>query len=158
MKHQDITAPAAKTAMLIRKPIAQVFEAFINPEITSQFWFTQSTGKLEEGKEIEWTWEMYQVTVLVQVKKIEPNKRIVIDWGNYQNMTTVEWTFESLGDQETYVSIVNSGFQGNQDELIAQIGDSTKGFTFLLAGLKAFLEHSIQLNLVADAFPKGRSI
>ena len=36
--------------MLIRKPIEDVFEAFITPEITTNFWFTKSTGKLEEGK------------------------------------------------------------------------------------------------------------
>ncbi|CEJ69228.1 hypothetical protein BN1195_01525 [Chryseobacterium oranimense G311] len=36
--------------MLIRKPVEDVFEAFINPEITTKFWFTKSTGKLEEGK------------------------------------------------------------------------------------------------------------
>jgi hypothetical protein len=32
--------------------------------------------------------------------------------------------------------------------------DATGGFTLLLAGLKAYLEHRIQLNLVADKFPK----
>lgn len=47
--------------MLIRKPIQEVFEAFINPEITTNFWFTKSTGKLEEGKTITWEWEMYGV-------------------------------------------------------------------------------------------------
>ncbi|WP_232816228.1 hypothetical protein [Chryseobacterium capnotolerans] len=36
--------------MLIRKPIEDVFEAFINPEVTTNFWFTKSTGKLEEGE------------------------------------------------------------------------------------------------------------
>jgi hypothetical protein len=31
--------------------------------------------------------------------------------------------------------------------------DSTGGFSFLLAGLKAFLEHGLELNLVADHNP-----
>lgn len=30
----------AKTEMLIRRPVAEVFEAFIEPEITTKFWFT----------------------------------------------------------------------------------------------------------------------
>jgi hypothetical protein len=54
------------------------------------------------------------------------------------------------------LTIVNSGFQGSTSELMAQISDSTKGFTFLLAGLKAWLEHGIQLNLSLDAFPGGK--
>jgi uncharacterized protein YndB with AHSA1/START domain len=145
--------PSAKTAMLIRKPIAEVFEAFVNPEITQRFWFTKSTGKLEAGKQLVWTWEMYHVSVPVTVKKMIKNESILIEWGNGPSLSTVEWTFKSFGDQATYVNIVNNGFQGDQAALIAQISDSTKGFTFLLAGLKAWLEHGIQLNLTADAFP-----
>jgi len=43
-------APVAKAVMLIRKPVAEVFEAFVDPEITRRFWFTKSTGRLETGK------------------------------------------------------------------------------------------------------------
>jgi hypothetical protein len=31
--------------------------------------------------------------------------------------------------------------------------DSTEGFTLVLAGLKALLEHGVKLNLVSDRFP-----
>ena len=41
------------------------------------------------------------------------------------------------------------------DELVKQVTDSTQGFSLVLAGLKAFLEHGIRLNLVADRFPEG---
>ena len=44
--------------MLIRKPIAQVFEAFVNPEITTKFWFTKSSGRLALGKKVRWDWEI----------------------------------------------------------------------------------------------------
>jgi hypothetical protein len=53
------------------------------------------------------------------------------------------------------VTIVNSGFAGDADELVQQALDSKGGFTWVLAGAKAWLEHGIELNLVADAFPKG---
>jgi hypothetical protein len=33
--------------------------------------------------------------------------------------------------------------------------DSTQGFSLMLAGLKAFLEHGVRLNLVGDRYPKG---
>lgn len=35
------------------------------------------------------------------------------------------------------------------------VADSTQGFTLLLAGLKAWLEHGVQLNLTLDRYPKG---
>jgi hypothetical protein len=44
---------------------------------------------------------------------------------------------------------------GSGDELVKQAADSTQGFTLVLAGLKALLEHNIRLNLVADRYPKG---
>jgi uncharacterized protein YndB with AHSA1/START domain len=152
---KENNANFAKAEMLIRKPVSDVFEAFINPVITTKFWFTKSTGKLVVGKKVEWTWEMYNHTVSVFVKSIEPNKTIIIEWGNYDERTTVEWTFKQLGEDSTFVSIINSGFTGEIEQLISQIRDSTEGFTMVLAGLKAYLEHGIQLNLIADRFPKG---
>jgi len=148
--------PVAKAAMLIRKPPAEVFEAFIEPAITTKFWFTKSTGRLEPGKHIKWTWEMYNVSTDVQVKEIELNKRIVLDWGNAGEMTTVEWIFEPLENDKTYVTITNSGFHGNGDNVVNAALDSKGGFTWVLAGAKALLEHNIELNVVADAFPKGK--
>ena len=144
----------AKAEMLIRNPIEIVFEAFINPEITTKFWFTKSSGKLEEGKETEWTWEMYNHSVSVRTKMIEQNKKITIEWGNHDEISIVEWTFKNLGEAGTFVSIINSGFQGETEKLISQIRDSTEGFALVLAGLKAYLEYNIQLNLVPDRFPK----
>ena len=156
MEYLQLTqVPMTKTGMLIRKPVAEVFEAFINPDITTKFWFTKSSGRLEEGKQAQWDWEMYQISIPVSAKTIEPNKRIVITWPGYSSLTTVEWEFAPQEDGTTFVRITESGFTGDGDELVKQVTDSTQGFTLVLAGLKALLEHNIQLNLVADRYPKG---
>ncbi|MFN8493753.1 MAG: SRPBCC domain-containing protein [Caldilineaceae bacterium] len=146
-------APVAKAAMLIRKPVADVFAAFVDPAITTQFWFTKSSGKLEAGQQVEWTWEMYNVSTKVDVKVIEPNQRILIEWGGPDAPTTVEWIFTPRADNTTFVSITNRGFQGAEDEIVQQALDSTGGFTLVLAGAKALLEHNTRLNLVGDRFP-----
>jgi len=156
MNNLELTeAPIAKTAMLIRRSARDVFEAFVDPSITTRFWFTKSTGRLEPGKHVTWTWEMYDVSAEVEVKEIEPNKRIVIDWGNRGEMTTVEWVFTPYEDDKTYVTITNSGFKGDGDKVVRDALDSKGGFTWVLAGLKALLEHDIELNAIADAFPPG---
>jgi uncharacterized protein YndB with AHSA1/START domain len=147
--------PVAKTGMLIRRPVVEVFEAFINPDITTKFWFTKSSGKLEESKQVQWEWEMYDISIPVNVQAIEPNKRILITWPGYSSLTTVEWEFEPQADDTTFVRITESGFTGDGDELVKQVTGSTAGFSLVLAGLKALLEHRVQLNLVADRFPKG---
>jgi len=44
--------PVAKAEMLIRKPIDEVFEALVDPAITSLFWFTNGSGRLVEGSTV----------------------------------------------------------------------------------------------------------
>ena len=144
-----------KTGMLVRKPVAEVFEAIVNPDIITRFWFTRSSGRLETGKQVQWEWEMYGFSVPVTVKSVEPPRRIVIEWPGEKGLTTVEWLFTPYQEDSTFVGITNSGFTGDGDELVKQAMDSTQGFSLVLAGLKAFLEHGIELNLVADRYPKG---
>ncbi|HET9826195.1 MAG TPA: SRPBCC family protein [Chitinophagaceae bacterium] len=142
----------AGAQMLIRKPVEQVFEAFIDPAITKNFWFTSGSGRLEPDKRITWKWEMYNVSTAVVVKELEKNRRILIEWG--EPHTKVDFNFQRLIDGSTYVTIRNYGFDKTGDELIEVIRDSTGGFTTVLDGLKAFLEYNINLNLVADKYPK----
>src|SRR5687768_17497924 len=146
------SAHSVETQMLIRKPIAQVFEAFIDPSITRNFWFTKGSTKLEAGKTVVWEWEMYGVSTKVSVKEIVNNKLIRVEWD--EPPTTVEFIFKALSDSNTYVVIRNYGFEQTGDELLNVIKDATGGFTTVLDGLKAFMEHGIHLNLVPDKFPK----
>ena len=150
-------APIANTGMLIRKPVGDVFEAFANPAITTKFWYTKGSGRLDAGAQLQWEWEMYGVSIAVTVKIIEPNRRIVIEWPGQNGPTTVEWLFTPQQDGATFVSITEAGFTGEKDEILKQVSGWTEGFTLVLAGLKALLEHDIKLNLVADRFPKGIS-
>jgi len=144
-------APIAKAQMLIRKPVAEVFEAFVDPAITTKFWFTKSSGGLELGKQIRWDWEMYGASAQVTVKAVEQNTRILIEWDDPP--CPVEWQFTPRADNTTLVSISNWGFTGSEDEVVAKAIDSMGGFTSVLAGLKALLEHNVVLNLVADHHP-----
>jgi uncharacterized protein YndB with AHSA1/START domain len=149
---EDKNLKCSEAQMLIRKPVEQVFEAFIDPSITKNFWFTKGSGKLEVGKTITWEWEMYNVSTKVIVKEILKNKKIMIDW--WEPATSVDFNFKTLSDDSTYVSIKHYGFSQIGDELLEVIKDSTGGFTTVLAGLKAYLEHNIKLNLIEDKYPK----
>lgn len=147
--------PVAKAAMLIRRPVSEVFEAFVNPDVTTKFWFTKGSDRLEAGKTVEWEWEIYGISIPVKVLAIEPNRRILVEWPGYSSVTTVEWIFRPLPDGTTFVEITNAGFEGDGDTLVKHATDSTSGFALVVAGLKAYFEHGIQLNLVRDRFPKG---
>lgn len=92
---------------------------------------------------------MYGVSAELDVKQLEQNNRILI---NFDDDTTVEWIFTPR-TEGTFVTIINAGFKGSPNEIVNQVIDSTGGFTIVLCGLKAFLEHNIILNLVSDKFP-----
>jgi uncharacterized protein YndB with AHSA1/START domain len=147
--------PVTETGMLIRRPVADVFEAILNPEITTKFWFTRSSGRLEVSRPVRWDWEMYDVSIQVTPKAIERNRRIVIEWPGYSGPTTVEWTFAAQTDDTTFVRVTESGFTGTGDQLVKFVADSTQGFALMLAGLKALLEYGIRLDLDRDRYPKG---
>ena len=136
--------------MLIRKPIQEVFDAFINPEITTNFWFTKSTGKLEEGKTIIWEWEMYDAKSEVKVLQIIPNQLIKTEWGLFSN--NVDYEFKEMG-KGTLVIIKSYGYSETGEDLLSVINDNTGGFTTVLDGCKAYLEHGINLRLIEDKFP-----
>lgn len=136
--------------MLIRKPINEVFETFINPEITAHFWFTKSTGKLEEGKITTWTWEMYNVSSDVKTLEIIPNQLIKTIWGNPSN--NVDYKFKDM-ENGTLVIIKSYGYKEEGEDLLKVINDNAGGFTTVLDGCKAYLEHGINLNLIKDKFP-----
>jgi len=148
-------SPVAKAEMLIRRPVADVFEAFVNPDITAGFWFTKGSGRLEPGKQLRWDWEMYDFSLQIKVKAVEPNARIVIEWPGEGAPSQVEWTFTPRPDSTTFVSIKHTGFSGDPDAMVREAIGSTEGFTLVLAGLKGLLEHEVSLNLVSDRFPDG---
>ena len=142
--------PVARATMLIHRPVEEVFNAFIDPSVTTKFWFSRSSGPLKVGETITWYWDHYEVSGEVLVKAIEKNQRIQIEWP-----TPVEWQFTSQDDDKTFVSIVASGFTGSDDEKVEQALDSTEGFNLVISACKALLEHGIQLNLVTDKCPKS---
>jgi uncharacterized protein YndB with AHSA1/START domain len=154
---EDLTAiheePSARAQMLIRKPTEEVFDAFVEPTATTIFWLIKSSGKLEPGRIFRLDWEMYGASAQIDVKAVEKYQQILIGWSGNGATTSVEWLFTSRGDNTTLLRISNWGFEGSDEEKVEQAKDSKGGFTLVLAGLKALLEHNVILNLVADQYP-----
>ncbi|MDO1559584.1 SRPBCC family protein [Brevundimonas sp. 2R-24] len=142
-------APVASAGMLIRKPVDEVFEAFVDPTITTRFWFSRGSGRLAPGAVVRWDWEMYGAGSDVRVKALEPDRRILIDW-DLDAPTEVEWRFEARG-KHTWVTVTNRGFHG--EDPVAEALDSAGGFALVLAGAKIWLEHGIAPGFVEDRHP-----
>jgi uncharacterized protein YndB with AHSA1/START domain len=150
--------PTVKVGMLIRKPPGEVFQAVVDPDITTRFWFTRSSGKLTPGATVRWHWEMYDASATVRVKEVEDDRRLVFDWGDGAESTTVEFRFTPWEDDATYVEVTESGLRGDGDEVLTRAAGSTGGFTIALCALKALLEHGVALTAVGDRYPKASDL
>jgi len=96
---KNLNSVDVQAQMLIRRPVADVFEAFVNPQITTKFWFTKSSGRLELGKKVRWDWEMFGVGDVLTVKEFEENRRILVEWDN--DPTAVNMGVRTISFEDT---------------------------------------------------------
>lgn len=149
----DVTKmPKVHQQMLIRAPVDQVFRAIQDPAMTRRFWFSRGSGPLEAGRRVRWDWEMYGRGFDAEVLEVEFERLIVVDWSAHGG-TRIAFRFEPRSPDTTMVVIEVSGFEGPQ--ACANAIDSSGGFAFVLAALKALLEHGIELNVVPDNAPEA---
>lgn len=151
---QLTTPPSTNVGLLIRRPAHHVFEALADPSITTRFWYTKSSGRMTQGADLKWEWEMYDVSTTIHVEAVEPDRLIRFKWAMYDkdSPSTVEFRIIPYHDDTAYVKVSETGYTGDADNQVKRALESTGGFTFLLSALKAALEHDVTLTLVRDAF------
>ena len=149
---ETMTLPKVHQQMLIRRPATEVFHAIVDPAVASRFWFSRGSGPLAPGAHVRWEWEMYGGSAEVDVREFETDRRLLLDWTGGGG-TRIDWRFEPRGNDTTMVIIDVTGFSG-RDACDLAI-DSSGGFAFVLAGLKALLEHGVDLNVVPDKAPEA---
>ena len=149
MNYQNLSA---KATTRIRKPPSQVFAAFADAGFMSKFWFFRRDDGLKEGETISWFMGDGEdaVSFDVRVEKLLWPSTIVIAWERDGAVTHVTWTLEETASGDTILTIVESGFAGSDDAIVEQALDSTGGFNQVLIAAKAFIEHGVEMNVVAD--------
>src|SRR5690554_2379821 len=142
-----------KTAIQIQKPIGEVFEAIVNPEKMTQYFISESTGRLEEGKEVKWKWaEFPEVESVVNNIKIEKDRTVSFDW---DTDTTVTISLKEQADKSVVARIIEGEKELDENNL-KWYGGNTEGWANFLACLKAYLEHGINLRIGAFEFMRNR--
>jgi len=138
-----------KVSAHIARPVSEVFEAVADPAKLSGYFTTGGAkGRLETGATVYWDFHDFPGAFPVEVKSVEPNSRIVLNWaaedrdGAYP--TTVVMTFEALEDGRTLVTIAESGWRKTPEGLAASYGNC-QGWMQMLCALKAYLEYGVNL-------------
>jgi uncharacterized protein YndB with AHSA1/START domain len=151
-----------RVAARIAKPVHEVFEAVADPAILSRYFTTGGAqGRLETGATVTWDFHDFPGAFPVEVVEVVPDAKIVLKWaaseGDPPNLpevdarergtgyqTTVTMTFSSLDDGRTLVEVAEEGWRETEGALKASYGNC-QGWAQMLAALKAWLEHGINL-------------
>jgi uncharacterized protein YndB with AHSA1/START domain len=136
---------ALSAEMLIRKPAAEVFNAFVDPRIIEKFWLKSASGPLEKGAKVDWEFMVPGARDTITVTEIIPDK--VIGW-RWSDGTAVELGFHHHERTATRISVTDSAF-GDGNELSHAL-DAMQGFTIVLCDLKCLLETGQSGNMVRD--------
>ncbi|MEC9471411.1 MAG: SRPBCC family protein [Pseudomonadota bacterium] len=138
----------------ISKPVAEVFEAVVDPAQLSEFFTTGGArGRIETGAEVTWDFHDFPGAFPVLVQEVVPNEKVVLQWeagDDARTWTTVTITFQELEDGRTYVRINEFGWPGTETGLKSCLGNC-EGWTGMLCAMKVWLENGIRLR---DGFYK----
>lgn len=131
----------------IARPVAEVFEAVVNPKQLSAYFTTGgASAPLAEGATVLWKFGDHPGEFPVRVSRLVPNARIEFGWdaeeGGYQ--TQVVMTFEPLPDGGTLVRVAESGWRATPAGLRSSYMNCW-GWSQMLCCLKAWIEHGINL-------------
>lgn len=137
----------ARAEMLIRKPAEQVFEALVRPDLLTQYWLASATGPLVLGAEVDWEFLVPGATERVSVTAFDKPQRLAFTW--LGGGLTVDMQLRAVGSESTAVSVEVGGFQDGE-RVLAQVVDTTEGFSIVLCDLKALLETGRAAGLVRD--------
>jgi uncharacterized protein YndB with AHSA1/START domain len=139
--------PLAKIELLIRRPAADAYRAFVEPEILTKFWLARASGPLSPNGRVRWDFLVAGAAATLEVRSMTENQHIATAW---DDDTTIDFSFSELEPGLTLVRVIQAGFPGSPEEAVAKALDATQGFTIVLCELKARLEQNIALNAVRD--------
>jgi len=138
----------AKASIQIQKPIEEVFEGIINPEKMTNYFISESTGRMETGKELTWKFPEFEDRFTIKDIKTEINHSVSFVW---DPETVVTIILEAQPDKSTVVKVTEDGKEFNEENLKWAIGN-TEGWANFLACMKAYLEYGIHLRKGAFDF------
>lgn len=146
-----MTPIVAKASIQIRKPIAEVFEAIVDPAQMKHYFISEGSGRLASDKTVMWKFPEFEETFPVTGKVIQPSVYISFDWSGGATNMLVEIFLAPFEAHYTVVRILEKQMDATQEGIQQAIGQ-TEGWANFLACLKAYLEYNINLRQGAFDF------
>ncbi|MGB3453906.1 MAG: SRPBCC domain-containing protein [Moheibacter sp.] len=140
----------ARASLQIQKPVEEVFEAIVNPQIMTKYFISESSGRMETGKELFWEFGDFPGKFPVKVTEVQSNSMVSFVW---DEETIVRIILEEQTDKSTVVTITEGEKELSEKNLEWLIGN-TFGWGNFLDCMKACLEYGVQLRKGAFDFMK----
>lgn len=141
----------SNAAIQIQKPIEEVFEGIVNPAHMTNYFISESNGRLDSGRELIWKFPEFPDKFPITDILVETNRSISFVW---DPETVVKITLEKLLDNSTIVRVNENGKELTADNLKWAL-DNSGGWANFLACMKAYLEYGIQLRKGAFDFMRN---
>lgn len=130
----------------IRKPVAEVFDAVVNPKKLTGYFTKTASGPMTEGSTVMWSFVEFPGEFPVKVRQVVQDSKLVFNWeseeGGYD--TTVEMEFKPLDDKNTMVLIREHGWKESPKATELAMKNHT-GWMHMVCSMKASLEYGINL-------------
>lgn len=149
----DINNLEIKCALQIQKPIHEVFEAIVNKDEMSHYFISESTGNMEESKELLWKFPEFDIEYPIRVGKIIKDNYISYYWQMDNIELLVEINLTVKENNSTLVSVSEKS-RNNDVAGLKWLSGNSFGWSNFLACLKAYLEYGINLRKGAFDFMK----
>lgn len=135
-----------KAGLQVSKPVAEVFEAIVDPDKMKNFFISKSSGYMKEGEILKWKFPEIEMEFEVRVGKIEKPGYISYYWNGASDgeQTLVEMKLQAVESDITFISITEKGKPNNENG-ITWLKRNTEGWANFLACLKAWMEYGINL-------------
>lgn len=130
----------------IRKPVAEVFDAVVNPKKLTGYFTKTASGPMVEGSTVMWSFVEFPEEFPVKVKQVVKDSKIVFQWeaaeGGYD--TTIEMDFKPIDAGNTMVQIKEYGWKDTPKGLESSYGNAG-GWMHMMCSMKGYLEYGINL-------------
>jgi uncharacterized protein YndB with AHSA1/START domain len=133
-----------KAAIQISKPANVVYEAIVDPAKMANYFIAKGSGRMEDGKTINWRFPEFDMDVPVRVRKTEKDKYISFAWDSDGLELLTEMILTARPHDSTLVNITEKSRE-NDEAGIKWLQGNTEGWANFLACLKAWLEYGINL-------------
>lgn len=135
-----------KTGLQVLKPVSEVFDNIVDPDMMKNYFISQGSGMMKEGEVLTWKFPEMDLEFKIKVGRIEKDKYISFSWDGAMDgaQTLVEIVLQPVKKDITFISVTEKSKENNEAG-IKWLKSNTEGWANFLACLKAWMEYGIHL-------------